>query len=215
VRWLAAATVAAVTMVAIANVTGAPASDITMLCCTAVAAVGFFRARGASELGRSLTLLGWSAAGWGAGVGLWLGVESLSRSTSGLNPVSGSVMLAGSCLALAGVLTLPGAPASAGSRLRLALDCLLVAVSILFVAWRPFVEPAMAHSHRGLATCSRRCRCRSPTPSSWRRSAQCSGARPGAGRWSRSSRGAPPCARQPTCASPHTPSADSPAMATR
>jgi diguanylate cyclase (GGDEF)-like protein len=27
-----------------------------------------------------------------------------------------------------------------------------VAVSILFVAWRPFVEPAMAHSHRGLAT---------------------------------------------------------------
>jgi diguanylate cyclase len=150
VRWIAAAAVAAAAVVGIAHVTGSPASDITMLGCTAVAAVGFFRARRSSELGRSLALLGWSAAAWGAGVGLWLGVESLSRGASGLNPVTGSLMLAGSGLALAGVLTLPGAPSSAGSRLRLALDCLLVAVSALFVAWRPFVEPAMAHSHHGL-----------------------------------------------------------------
>jgi diguanylate cyclase len=150
-RWIAAAAAAAAAVAGIARVTGWPMSDVTMLGCTTVAAVGFFRARRASALGRSLALLGWSATAWVAGVGLWLGIESLSRSASGLNPVSGSIMLAGSGLALAGVLLLPGAPSSAGSRLRLALDCLLVAVSILFVAWRPIVEPAMATSHRSLA----------------------------------------------------------------
>jgi hypothetical protein len=152
VRWIAAAALAAAAVAGIAHVTGSPASDVTMLGCTAVAAVGFFRARRSSELGRSLALLGWSATAWGAGVGLWLGVESLSYSGSGLNPVSGSLILAGSGLALTGVLMLPGAPPSAGGRLRLALDCLLVAMSILFVAWRPLVEPVLTTSHRSLAT---------------------------------------------------------------
>ncbi len=151
-RLIAAAALAAAAVAGIAHLTGAPMSDITMLGCTCIAAAGFFRAGCSSELRRSLALLGWSAAAWAAGVGLWLGVESLHRGTSGLNPVSAAVMLAGSGLALAGILALPGAPASAGSRLRLALDCLLVAVSALFVAWRPFVEPAMTTSHRSLAT---------------------------------------------------------------
>jgi hypothetical protein len=148
---IAAAAVAAAAVAGIAHLTGSPASDVTMLSCTCVAAVGFFRAGCSSELRRSLALLGWSATAWAAGVGLWLAVDSLSH-TSGLNPASGSLMLVGSGLGLAGVLALPGAPSSTGSRLRLALDCLLVAVSALFVVWRPLVEPAMAASHRSLAT---------------------------------------------------------------
>ena len=123
-----------------------------MLTSTAVAAAGFFRAARSSELRRSMLLLGWSATAWLAGVGSWLGSESLSHAGSGLNPLSGSLMLAGSALALAGMLTLPGAPSTLGSKLRLALDCLLIATSVLFIAWDPLVEPAMAASHRGIVT---------------------------------------------------------------
>ena len=150
VRWIAAAVVAAAVVVGIAHVTGSPASDITMLGCTAVAAVGFFRARRSRSWAEAWRCSDGAQLPGGPESASWLGVESLSHSASGLNPVSGSFMLAGSSPRPGGMLTLPGAPSSAGSRLRLALDCLLVASSTLFVAWRPFVEPAMAHSHRGV-----------------------------------------------------------------
>jgi diguanylate cyclase (GGDEF)-like protein len=121
-----------------------------MLTSTAVAAAGFFRAARSSQLRRSLLLLGWSATVWLAGVGSWLWSESLSHTGSGLTSVSGSLMLAGSAFALAGMLTLPGAPSTLGSKLRLVLDCTLVATSVLFTVWEPLVEPAMAASHRGV-----------------------------------------------------------------
>jgi diguanylate cyclase len=119
-----------------------------MLTSTVIAAAGFFRAARSSELRRSLVLLGWSATAWAAGVGSWLAFEALAHGDSGLNPLSSSLMLAGSGLALAGTLALPGAPSAVGSKLRLALDCLLVATSVMFIAWEPLIDPAMAASPR-------------------------------------------------------------------
>jgi diguanylate cyclase (GGDEF)-like protein len=149
-RWVAAAIAIAPGIVALARVTRSPMSDITMLASTAVAAGGFLRASRSPELRGSLVLLGFSATAWVAGVGSWLMVESWSPSGSGLNPGSGLLMLTGSALVLAGALRLPGAPTTLGGRVRLALDCLLVATSVTFVAWEPFVEPAMAASHRSV-----------------------------------------------------------------
>ena len=151
-RWRLAAIAIVAGTVAVSRATGEPLSDVAMLVSTAVAAAGFFRAARTSELRRSLLLLGWSATAWLAGVGSWLGSESLSHGGPGLNPLSGSFMLAGSALALAGMLALPGAPSTFGSKLRLGLDCLLVATSVLFIAWEPLVAPAMAGSHGGLGS---------------------------------------------------------------
>jgi diguanylate cyclase (GGDEF)-like protein len=134
----------------VGRVTGVPVSDIAMFASTVIAAAGFFGAARSSELRRSFVLLGWSATAWAAGVGSWLAIASLSHSGSGMNPVSGSLMLAGSGLALAGTLALPGAPSALGSKLRLALDCLLVATSVMFIAWEPLVEPVIAASHRSV-----------------------------------------------------------------
>lgn len=143
-----AAIAAGAGVTAVARVTGAPVSDVAMLTSTVIAAAGFFRAARSSELRRSLVLLGWSATAWAAGAGSWLAFGSLTHGGSGLNPLSGSLMLAGSGLALSGTLALPGAPSAVGSKLGLALDCLLVATSVMFIAWEPLIDPAIAASQR-------------------------------------------------------------------
>jgi diguanylate cyclase (GGDEF)-like protein len=101
------------------------------------------------SLPRFAILLGWSAATWAAGVVVWLSAES--RSGSGLDALSGGLMIAGSALLLAGLLRLPVAPSSVGAKLRLAMDGALVAVSILFVAWEPAVAPAVQNGRHGTA----------------------------------------------------------------
>ena len=148
-------------VLAASRLDGLPFSDAAMLACTALAAAGFFRAGVTHTLPRSALLLGWSATTWLAGVAAWLTAES--QSGSGLGALSGGLMIAGSALLLAGLLRLSVAPTALGAKLRLAMEGLLVAASILFVAWEPVVEPCLAGMHHGPVVLSPRSRSRSPT----------------------------------------------------
>ena len=144
VRWALGMLVAGVVAFATGQAIGVPVSDVVMLGSTVVAAVAFFRAsRRPSPLRRTLVLLGWSATAWVGGVGSWLGAELLLDRGSGPNPVSSLLMIAGTVLALAGVLAGPSAPTGLGRRMRLGLEGLLGAASVLFVVWEPLVDPLL------------------------------------------------------------------------
>jgi len=144
VRWALGVPAAAAVAFALARAIGAPVSDVVMLGSTIVAATAFFRAsRRPSPLRRTLVLLGWSATAWVGGVGSWLGAEMLLDRGSGPNPVSSVLMIAGTALALAGVLAGPSAPTGLGRRMRLGLEGVLAAASVLFVVWEPLVDPLL------------------------------------------------------------------------
>jgi diguanylate cyclase (GGDEF)-like protein len=144
VRWALGVPAAAAVAFALARAIGAPVSDVVMLGSTIVAATAFFRAsRRPSPLRRTLVLLGWSATAWVGGVGSWLGAEMLLDRGSGPNPVSSLLMIAGTALALAGVLAGPSAPTGLGRRMRLGLEGVLAAASVLFVVWEPLVDPLL------------------------------------------------------------------------
>jgi diguanylate cyclase len=148
-RWALGLGAVATVVVAASRVGGLPLSDATMLACATLAAAGFFRAGVTRRLPRGAMLLGLSSTTWVAGVAVWLSAES--RSGSGLDAVSGGLMIAGSALLLAGLLRLPGAPSSLGAKLRLAMDGALVAESILFVVWDPAVAPAVQNGRHDMA----------------------------------------------------------------
>jgi diguanylate cyclase (GGDEF)-like protein len=137
----------AVAVLAGARAGGLPLSDATMLASAALAAAGFFRAGATRRMPHSAFLLGASATAWLAGVAAWLAVESHPATGSGLSPLSGGLMVAGSAFLVAGLLRLPVAPAALGAKLRLAMEALLVATSILFVLWEPIVDPSLRTAH--------------------------------------------------------------------
>lgn len=144
VRWVAGVLAAAAGAFGVAQATGMPVSDVVMFGSTIVAAGSFFRAsRRQSPLRRTLVLLGWSATAWAGGVGSWLGAEMLLDRGSGPHPVSSVLLIAGTFLALAGVLAGPSAPTGLGRRMRLGLEGVLAAASVLFVVWEPLVDPLL------------------------------------------------------------------------
>jgi diguanylate cyclase (GGDEF)-like protein len=144
VRWTAGLLAAAAGAFGLSRAAGVPVSDVVMFGSTIVAAGAFFRAsRRQSPLRRTLVLLGWSATAWVGGVGSWLGGEILLDRGSGPNPISSALLIAGTLLALAGVLAGPSAPADLGRRMRLGLEGVLAAASVLFVVWEPLVDPLL------------------------------------------------------------------------
>jgi diguanylate cyclase (GGDEF)-like protein len=143
-RWALGLLAAAAVAFAVSQAVAVPFSDVVMFGGTIVAAAAFFRAsRRPSPLRRTLVLLGWSATAWVGGVGSWLGAEILLHRGSGPNPVSNVLLIAGTALALAGVLAGPSAPTGLGRRMRLGLEGVLAAASVLFVVWEPLVDPLL------------------------------------------------------------------------
>ena len=152
-RWLAGAVAAAVVATGVAQAARMPVSDVVMFGSTIVAAAGFFRgSRRPSPLQRTLVPLGSSATAWVVGVGLWLGAERLLDHGPGPNPYSSVLMVTGTVLALAGLLMAPAAPVGLGKRLRLALEGLLAAASVLFIAWEPVIDPLLRADGRETPT---------------------------------------------------------------
>ncbi len=144
VRWIAGLLAAAAGTSGVSRAAGLQMSDVVMFGSTIVAAGAFFRAsRRQSPLRRTLVLLGWSATAWVGGVGSWLGAGLLLGRGSGPNPVSSVLLIAGTFLALAGVLAGPSAPTGLGRRMRLGLEGVLAAASVLFVVWEPLVDPLL------------------------------------------------------------------------
>ena len=139
----------AAAVLALARVTGVPRSDAAMLACTALAAAGFFHAGVAGSRRRGAFLLGSSAASTFAGVAVWVAREPHAHAGPGLDGLSGGLMVAGSGLLIAGLLRLPAAPPALEAKLRLVMDSLLVATSILFIIWAPVVGPALGTWHGG------------------------------------------------------------------
>ena len=105
------------------------------------APLGFGRAWTAS-LRRAWRLLGAAALSWGLGQTVWAFLELVAKQDVPLPSLADVGFICALPLLAAGVLAFPTAPVRATARLRTLLDGLLIAASLLFVAWATILGEA-------------------------------------------------------------------------
>ena len=103
-----------------------------------------WRARTAGPAQRSWSLLGLGASSWGLGQVAWTFYESVQGREVPFPSAADAGYLLAVPLLTAGLLALPGSPTEAATRVRLLLDGVVVAVSLMMVSWELVLADTLA-----------------------------------------------------------------------
>jgi signal transduction histidine kinase len=99
---------------------------------------------------RAWVALGAATASWGIGEAIWTYYEVVLRKDAPFPGLADIGFLGLVPLAVIALLAFPTAPHGAAARMRAILDGLIIAGSVLFIAWATFLGPAFAASEGGL-----------------------------------------------------------------